>query len=425
MYSASFVEVAIEFCFLLNQKLACHRIHVHFGIVTVPRCISRTDSVPVYSSLPYSFVSRQIWRCGVVHESPLYGVIYERECNGELQQLQPDEESKSKMLDILKRFHEEEDTDSMDEEELDSSFSEETIQKILSGDQISFDDLSAEEKKHFQRAVASGELSKLIEPWDPWWLKPSARYISLSSDGTQLVQPITNGQLAESENNVDSDKQHEIPPGPETPLPPVSKLTASGPSPLLAIHLIDIIYCYCFTLRLYNGDWRADPLESATLLLSVSSVLSQSGQPETVLEALLHCLEQTCSPAYKHVGGMRLGLMLMDDVVRLLYLGGDALVCLLCDMRRIIQTAERELKSEKLDKSRRAEVKSKIKSAERKIYFIMCWVHEQPSEVWSSLAGIVDTEKSSAMEYAESKKGAVRLEEKTGIRAKPLIKEIE
>lgn len=34
----------------------------------------------------------------------------------ELQQMQPNEESKSKMLDILKRFHEEEETDSFHEE---------------------------------------------------------------------------------------------------------------------------------------------------------------------------------------------------------------------------------------------------------------------------------------------------------------------
>lgn len=34
----------------------------------------------------------------------------------ELQQTQPNEESKSKMMDILKRFHEEEETDDFDEE---------------------------------------------------------------------------------------------------------------------------------------------------------------------------------------------------------------------------------------------------------------------------------------------------------------------
>jgi hypothetical protein len=35
---------------------------------------------------------------------------------GELRQMQPDDETKRKMLDILKRFHSEEETDSMDED---------------------------------------------------------------------------------------------------------------------------------------------------------------------------------------------------------------------------------------------------------------------------------------------------------------------
>ncbi|KAK4400258.1 hypothetical protein Sango_1131900 [Sesamum angolense] len=283
----------------------------------------------------------------------------------ELQQLQPDEQSKSKMLDILKRFHEEVETDSLDEEESDSSLSEETIQKILwyalnsysLGDQISFDDLSVEEKKRFQRAVATGELSKLIEPWDPWWFKPSAKNISLSFGGTQLVRPIVKEGLGtSSENGVESDQWHDIPPGPETPLLPVSKLTASAPSPLLAVHLVDIIYSYCFTLRLYNGDPKSDPLES---------------------------------------------------------------------VMKLIQAAEKELKSEKLHKSKRAELKSKLRSAERKVYFMMCWVHEQPSEAWSSLAAIVNTEKSSAVVFADSKKSTVRMQEKTERSGKPLIKEVK
>lgn len=124
------------------------------------------------------------------------------------------------------------------------------------------------------------------------------------------------------------------------------------------------------------------------------------------------------------MGGLQFGLRLMDDVVHLLSLGGNALACLLCDMQKIIQTGERELKSEKLHKSKRVELKSKLKSAERKIYFIMCWVHEQPPEVWTSLAAVVNMEKSSAMEYANTKGTAMRTEEKTK-RGKPLIEEVE
>lgn len=257
-------------------------------------------------------------------------------------------------------------------------------------------------------------------------MKPSAKYITLSSDGTQLVQPIRIEELgSSSKDDIESDQLHDIPPGPEKPLPPVHTLTATEPSPLLAIHLVDIIYSYCFTLRLYNGDWKADPLESAMVVLSVSSVLGQNGHPESVLEALLYCLVQTCSPSYKHMGGSNFGLSIMEDITNLLHLGTGALICLLCDLQKLIQSAEKELKSEKLQKSKRLEMKNKFKSAERKTYFIMCWVHEQPPEAWSSLAAIVTTEKSSAVEYADSKQGSMRMEERKERIGKPLIKEIQ
>ncbi|GFZ12754.1 HIT-type Zinc finger family protein [Actinidia rufa] len=191
----------------------------------------------------------------------------------------------------------------------DSTLSEKIVQKILSGYQVSLDDLSAEEKKQFQRAVASGELSKLIEPWEPWWLKPSARTISLR----RRRQPLAEQETATSPpDGSESDLSCDIPCDPETPLPPVSKLSSAEPSPLLAVQVVDIIYSYCFTLCLHNGDWQSDPIGSATVVLSVSSVLREGGLLETLLEALSHCLEQTCSPAFGHMGGLQFGLGPLD-----------------------------------------------------------------------------------------------------------------
>lgn len=345
----------------------------------------------------------------------------------ELQQLQPDDESKQKMFDILKRFHSEEEMDDMDEDDSDSVLSEDTVQKILSGGKISLTELSVEEQNRFRRALASGELSKLIEPWDPWWLRPAAKHICLGQDGTQLVQPLANNEeMASSENDMEEGQINDIPPGPEAPLPAVKKLSATEPSPLLAVHLVDILYSYCFTLRLYNGDWKSNPAGSILDLLSVSSVLGQGGQPETVSEALSHCLEQTCSSAFRHMGGLQFGLGLMDDVISLLNLGGAAIVCLLCDLQNLIQAGEKELKLEKSGgKSKRLETKTKLKSAERKIFFIMCWVHEQPKEVWSSLATLVMAEKSSVMEYVGTERSCSRTKEKIKAKEKPLIREIQ
>ncbi|XP_058728464.1 uncharacterized protein LOC131600298 [Vicia villosa] len=386
-------------------RIICHVCQKQFSQYTCPRCNSRYCSLPCYKS--------HSLRCT---ESFMKENVVQ-----ELQQMQPDEQTKHKMLDILKRFHSEEEMDNTDEDSFeDSTLSEETIEKILSGQEISFDDLSLEEKKRFQRAIACGELSKMITPWDPWWSKHSARNIRLSKEGAQLVQPLSEQvSLDDSESNESS----EIPLGPEVPLPPLSRLSSKEPSPLLTVHLVDILYSYCFTLRLYNGDWRSDPIGSVMVVLSVSSVLGQGGQPETVLEALTHCLEQVCSPAYRHMGGLQFGLGVIDDVINLLSLGSPAMVCALCDMRRLIQEGDKEAKSEKPRKFRRNEIRSAIKQAERKIYFIMCWVHEQPKEAWSSLAAIVTTQKTLAMKFRGSNKAEKMNKAET--RGKCLIEEIE
>ncbi|KAF7825524.1 zinc finger HIT domain-containing protein 2 isoform X1 [Senna tora] len=385
------------------SRIICHVCQKQFSQYTCPRCNSRYCSLHCYKS--------HSLRCT---ESFMQENVVQ-----ELQQMQPDDESKHKMLDILKRFHSEEVSDSMDEDY--QTLSEEIIEKVLSGVEVNFDDLSMEEKKRFQRAIASGELSKMFKPWDPWWLKPSARNISLSKEGTQLVQPLSNEEV---QDDIENDESDEIPRGPETPLPPVSTLSSREPSPLLTVHLVDILYSYCFTLRLYNGDWRSDALGSSMVALSVSSVLGQGEQPETVLEALSHCLEQVCSPAYRHMGGLQFGLNLIDDVISLLSLGSSALVCALSDMQRLVQAGEKELKLSKPRKLRRDEIRSNLKMAERKIYFIMCWVHEQQEEAWPSLAAIVRAEKTSVMEFDWSNR-AEKMNSKVKTKGKCLIEEIK
>lgn len=343
---------------------------------------------------------------------------------GELQQMQPEDETKKKMLEILKRFHSREAEGGDEDEEMigadaddDSTISEELIQKVLSGDEIRLEDLTPEELKQFQRAVASGELSKMIEPWNPWWKLPAARTISLSSDGTQLVMPLQEDKEATIS---------EIPAGPETPIRPLSHLSSTSPSPLLMVHLVDILYSYCFTLRLYNGDWQSDPLGAATEVLTVSAVLGEDGRPETVMEALSACLEKACSPVYRRTGGLKFAVGLIDDIISLLSLGGTALVCLLCDLQRLLKAGETTLKHEKLGKAKRkGESSRKLKSAERKVYFLMCWVHEQPNEAWASLASIVEVEKASVLAAAQGSKKPIKKGGGDGLQpTKALIEEV-
>ncbi|WOG91642.1 hypothetical protein DCAR_0310892 [Daucus carota subsp. sativus] len=403
---------------LLNpsSRIICRVCEKQFSQYTCPRCNTRYCSLHCYKSHSRS-CTESFMRDNVVEE---------------LKQLEPNDATKQKMMAILQRFHTQEEIDNSDElldstpgDVTDSNFSEVVIQKILSGGEIQVEDLSEDEKKRFQRAVVSGELSRMIEPWEPWWLKPSAKTIHLSEQGSRLVQPIVRHEsIASKSEIVENDQSLHIPPGPETPLPPVSKLSATAPSPLLAVHLVDIIYSYCFTLRLYNGEWLTDPIGSVMHALSVSLVLGQGGKPETVSEAVSHCLEQTCSPVLRHVGGLQFGLGLLDDVVCLLSIGGTALVCLLCDFQRMIQAAEKELKSEKPRKSRRVEAKGNLKSAERKVYFMMCWVHEQHEDTWFSIASMVEAEKSANLACTGNRKDTLSVQERARPRGKMLIEEV-
>nr|POE97664.1 zinc finger hit domain-containing protein 2 [Quercus suber] len=98
------------------SRSICHVCQKQFSQYTCPRCNSRYCSLQCYKSHSLQ-CTESFMRENVVEE---------------LQQMQPDDETKQKMLDILKRFHSEEETDSMDVD--DSTLTEETIQKILSGE---------------------------------------------------------------------------------------------------------------------------------------------------------------------------------------------------------------------------------------------------------------------------------------------------
>uniref|UniRef100_A0A0D9XLM4 UBX domain-containing protein n=1 Tax=Leersia perrieri TaxID=77586 RepID=A0A0D9XLM4_9ORYZ len=364
-----------------ETRVICRVCQKQFAQYTCPRCNARYCSLPCYKG----------------HSVQCTESFMRENVMDELKQMQPEDESKKKMLDILKRFH-------LEEEEMDSEgedvsiLSEELIQKVMSGDEIKLEDLSEDEIKRFRQALASGELSKMIEPWTPWWKKPSARSIALSPDGSQLIRHVSVEDASISDPMADQESISEIPEGPESSLPSLKQLTRAEPSPLLAVHLVDILYCYCFTLRLYNGDWHSDPFGASTVAMSMSKVMGDDAKPETVSEALTACIEETCSPAYRHTGGFKFAIGLVDDIISLLSLGGNALVCALCDFRRLIHTSERMFKAEKLGKTERARSTQKLRGADRKLYFMTCWVHEQPNEAWPSLARLVEVQKASLEE---------------------------
>jgi hypothetical protein len=73
-----------------------------------------------------------------------------------------------------------------------------------------------------------------------------------------------------------------VPPPPAEDLPPLSSLTRTPPSDLLGYHVTGVLYGYCYVMRLFNGEWAADPVDAAETLVAVAPVLSEGATPSSV-----------------------------------------------------------------------------------------------------------------------------------------------
>ncbi|OHT02281.1 HIT zinc finger family protein [Tritrichomonas foetus] len=94
-----------------------------------------------------------------------------------------------------------------------------------------------------------------VEPWDAWWQK----------------KVIVNF------------------PKPQSKPPPQA-------SELLPFHLVDILYSYCYTMRLYNGDVTFDFDGSFDVMNSISSILSTKETLPSIRFALNQCVNNSKRP---------------------------------------------------------------------------------------------------------------------------------
>lgn len=52
------------------------------------------------------------------------------------------------------------------------------------------EDLSAGERRAFERAATGSALRGLVAPWQPWWLAAEAGRLALAADGTAPVRVV-------------------------------------------------------------------------------------------------------------------------------------------------------------------------------------------------------------------------------------------
>ncbi|XP_058807195.1 zinc finger HIT domain-containing protein 2 [Phymastichus coffea] len=113
--------------------------------------------------------------------------------------------------------------------------------------------LTTSERQEFEALISSGEASKLLPQWNPWW-----RYTT----NEKLVQDLT-------ENKQDQTFRDNCPKILDTPaLEGLSKV-----SPFLRYSIINTIYCYAYTVMHFNGEHHSTPLDATYVFLHICDTI--------------------------------------------------------------------------------------------------------------------------------------------------------
>ncbi|XP_066507832.1 zinc finger HIT domain-containing protein 2 isoform X2 [Hoplias malabaricus] len=230
------------------------------------------------------------------------------------------EEEREEILEILQRLRQtqegEEGDEDEDDEDLATKFSGLNVESLT--EQQLWNLLPSRHRQRFQELLKGGGVSGLVEVWRPWWEKHQPNTTALiqelqleeeeeesRAEGDAESEETEKSLETESKNpnkaHSQSKQSHEkriktrenvsnrAPPV-STKTPPLSQL-CSSPSPFVHFSVVNTLYGFAFSLRLFNGD-TAEP-EFCPLVLDISEGLG-SGR---VFCSLSEALERAVSAA--------------------------------------------------------------------------------------------------------------------------------
>lgn len=342
------------------------------------------------------------------------------------------------MQDILRLLHQQQIEDleggsggssegqeeSSEDEELVPGLSMHRALLFATGD-LTLEDLTTEEIEAFEKEALAidGEVAANVQAWQPWWTTQAAAELQLGASGIKCIEEIvenTANNSAESRIHTEIADQ-QIPLPPTAPLPFLSSLTSQPPSPSLPLQLLDLLYSYCLTLRLFNGRYTTDVLDAANTVLASSAVLgggsllnsppSSTDVPSTVI---LNSVMHVCSTEAGRAQVPRsFAIGILSDVAMVLQHGRAVIITALTDLSRLVDaglvetrscihrdthrtTADKsglkELNREELSLKfhhQQLELKAmipRLKQAQRKMVFFLSWANEVADTVAPALA---------------------------------------
>ena len=215
-----------------------------------------------------------------------------------------------------------------------------TLQALV--DDMELMDLSAEAmfnrlpafmQSDFENAIKKGRLRRLVSLWTPWWV---------SKDSLDSALPA---------------------------LPHTNTLGVKPHAAVIHAHkdiiftVADIICAYCCSMRLCNGDWRADPCHAADKIYENSVTLRRGAKPGSMAEVTVE---------------EKFDVGVLQDLEALLMTGDNAVVRALGDVMELYKQAMADMA--------KGERRRMAKNAVRKLGFVTAWAIGQEEKTWIALA---------------------------------------
>eukprot|EP00057_Strongylocentrotus_purpuratus_P012062 XP_011666536.1 PREDICTED: zinc finger HIT domain-containing protein 2 [Strongylocentrotus purpuratus] len=166
------------------------------------------------------------------------------------------------------------------------------------------------------------------------------------------------------------------------PVPRLSELLKSPPSPLLVFNMINVLYCYAFVVRFYNGSHMEIPLHAVQSFLEVCPGMSANvsfSSTEDALQSAVHTITQM-----KSVPSERKHLVsLIQDVVHIMLGRSKSSPSLyvesaLSDLHQLLKRAKLIYKVPESTRSDIKKSKSAMFLAKKKVTFYLAWIRENP-----------------------------------------------
>lgn len=193
---------------------------------------------------------------------------------------------KRRMIETLKRMRQQDAEDPIDpnaddgdedeEDHLDSDDDDELSDRMAGVDLDDADaiwkGLTPGERKEFERLVDSGDISKMVPEYKPWW--------EFRCEEKKVREVGNDGDIEDATKRC---------PAVDTGIAPLSHfIKSTRPSPLLKFGLLNALYPYVYCLRYFSGDiWsEANLRDCVTICMTLSDNLRCGANFETADEAL-------------------------------------------------------------------------------------------------------------------------------------------